>query len=188
MSKFTQTVSPLIARLIECVGENLEDDSVRDTPERVAKAWELWTAGYHQDPRDIIRYFTENGYDEMILLREIPVYSHCLHHLAPIFGTATVAYIPDKRVLGLSKISRLVDIFARRLQLQERMTVQIADALFDPENRLKPLGVGVIMKCRHFCMEARGINRAGIHTVTSALRGVMATGEPRAEFLRLAET
>lgn len=160
---------------------------LQETPERVAKAWREWTSGYGVNPADVLKCFEDGaeGYDEMVIVKDIPIYSHCEHHLAPIFGTAAVAYIPDKRVVGLSKLPRIVDIFARRLQVQERMTTQIADAI---NEHLKPIGVGVVIRARHFCMESRGINRPGTVTITSALRGAMKEkAEVRAEFLRLSE-
>lgn len=171
-------------QLLQGVGEDPLREGLQETPHRVAKAWSKWTEGYTMDPAAILKSFEERDYDEMVLVKDIPVYSKCEHHLADIFGTASIAYIPQGRVLGLSKLSRLANIFARRLQVQERLTNQIADALQDSE--LNPKGVGVILRCRHMCMESRGICQQGHHTVTSALRGVMKTGEPRAEFLRLA--
>lgn len=163
-------------------GEQLRE-GLQETPERVAKAWEFWTRGYGMNPAEILKTFEDGAqaYDEMVLVKDIPLYSKCEHHLADIFGTACVAYIPDGRVVGLSKLSRLVDCFARRLQVQERMTAQIADAI---NTHLKPKGVGVLIRARHMCMESRGICQQGHHTVTSALRGAM-KDQPaaRAEFL-----
>ena len=161
-------------------------EGLRETPERVAKAWEHWTSGYDQDPAAVLKCFEDGaeGVDEMVIVKDIPFYSKCEHHLADIFGTATVAYIPNGRVVGLSKLSRVVDIFARRLQVQERLTNQIADALHD---NLEPLGVGVIIRARHMCMESRGICQQGHHTITSALRGnIKSQHETRAEFMMLA--
>lgn len=179
--KYLQGAATLI---FQCIGEDENREGLLETPARFAKAWATWTRGYKQDPADVIKAFEERDYDEMVLVKDIPIYSKCEHHLADIFGTASIAYIPNRRVLGLSKLSRVADIFARRLQVQERLTVQIADALFRSE--LKPKGVGVIVRARHMCMESRGICQQGHHTVTSALRGAMQTGEPRAEFLKLA--
>lgn len=178
------------SRLIKLTGEllgHLDPDHPREglaeTPERVAKAWEFWTRGYGMNPAEILKTFEDGAqaYDEMVLVANIPLYSKCEHHLADIFGTACVAYIPNGRVVGLSKLSRLVDCFARRLQVQERMTAQIADAL---DEHLKPKGVGVLIRARHMCMESRGICQQGHHTVTSALRGAMKEQPAaRAEFL-----
>jgi GTP cyclohydrolase I len=165
----------------------VQREGTKETPERAAKAWREWLSGYHIKPEDVFKSFEDGAekYDEMVVVKEIPFYSHCEHHLASIFGTAAIAYIPDKRVIGLSKLPRIVDIFARRLQVQERMTVQIADAV---ETCLQPIGVGVILRARHLCMESRGINKPGAITITSALRGaIKASPQVRAEFLRLAE-
>lgn len=161
-------------------------EGLQETPERVAKAWEFWTGGYKLNAADILKVFEDgaDGYDEMVIVKDIPVYSKCEHHLADIFGTVSIAYIPNGKIVGLSKLSRLADMFARRLQVQERMTAQIADALHE---HLHPKGVGVIMKARHMCMESRGLRQQGHHTVTSALRGVIKTdATARAEFLQLA--
>lgn len=160
-------------------------EGLQETPGRVAKAFETWFGGYRQDPAEVFKVFGDgaDNYDQMIFVKDIPVYSHCEHHMAPIFGTATIAYIPDGKIVGLSKLSRLTDIFARRLQVQERLTTQIADSL---EEHLAPRGVGVLLKCRHLCMESRGIKQQGHHTVTSALRGELLKGDPRAEFMALA--
>lgn len=178
-------VHDAVVKLLGGIGENLSRAGLKETPERVVNAWQEWTAGYHMDPAEVMKCFDETeNYDEMVMVKDIPIYSKCEHHLADIFGTATIAYIPNGKVLGLSKLSRVADIFARRLQVQERMTVQIANCLMNSE--LEPKGVGVLIKARHMCMESRGLCQQGHHTVTSALRGVIATGEPRSEFLRLA--
>jgi GTP cyclohydrolase I len=156
-----------------------------DTPERVAKGWAEWTRGYNQDPKDILKVFNDGAenYDEMVLVRDIPVYSKCEHHLADFFGVAHVAYIPNGHIVGLSKLSRLVDCFSRRLQVQERITTQVADAI---KEHLKPQGVAVMLRCRHLCMESRGICQQGHTTVTTALRGAMRSEDSaRAEFLSM---
>lgn len=175
-----------IKRTLQYIGEDPERGGLIETPARVAKAWKFWCDGYNHDPAEVLKVFEDGGeaYNEMVIVKDIPIYSHCEHHMAAIFGTATIAYIPNGKIVGLSKLSRLAEIFARRLQVQERLTAQIADALND---HLKPLGVGVIIKARHLCMESRGICQQGHHTVTSALRGVMKEGAPRAEFLELAK-
>jgi GTP cyclohydrolase I len=155
-----------------------DDPSLMDTPTRMAKAWSYWTSGYDEDVEALFKTFTKPaGMSEMIVVKDIDVNSLCEHHGAAIFGTATVAYIPTGRILGLSKVSRIVDAFAKRLQTQERLTNEIADAL---------AGVGVIIKARHMCMESRGICKRGQVTITSALRGAMVDGTVRAEFLALA--
>lgn len=177
----------IIVRLLQLVGEDAEREGLLETPARVVKAWRHWCSGYGKDPAKLLKVFGDGAerHDQMVTVKDIPIYSHCEHHLAPIFGTATISYIPNGKIVGLSKLSRLADMFARRLQVQERLTDQIADALFE---NLEPKGVGVVIKARHMCMESRGICQQGHHTVTTALRGAM-RDEPdtRAEFLRLAQ-
>lgn len=153
------------------IGEDPNRGGLVETPQRVAKAWEHWACGYQQDPKDVLKTFEDGAeqYDQIILVKDIPVYSHCEHHLAPFFGKAHVAYIPDKRIVGLSKLSRVVDIYARRLQVQERLTSQVAMAIWET---LAPKAVGVVVECRHLCMESRGIQRQGASTVTSAMKGL----------------
>lgn len=162
-------------------------EGLAETPARVAKAWAHWTSGYDVDIAKLMKVFEDGGerYDQMVLVKDLPIYSKCEHHLADIFGTCSIAYIPNGRIVGLSKLSRLADAFARRLQVQERLTDQIADALVE---HLQPLGVGVLIKARHLCMESRGICQQGHHTVTTALRGAI-KDEPqtRSEFLMLAK-
>lgn len=152
-------------------GEDREREGLQETPDRFAKAWEFWTKGYEEDPKDILKVFEDGAeqYDQMVLVRDIPVYSHCEHHLAAIFGVAHVGYIPDGKIVGLSKLNRVVDCFARRLQVQERLTDQIAGAIF---GALNPHGVAVQLNCRHLCMESRGVCQQGHSTVTTSLRGV----------------
>lgn len=176
-----------IQRLIQYVGEDANREGLLETPHRVAKAWKHWCGGYGKDAGALLKVFEDGAekYDQMVLVKDIPIYSHCEHHLAAIIGTASIAYIPNGKIVGLSKLSRLADMFARRLQVQERLTDQIADALFQ---NLEPKGVGVLIKARHLCMESRGICQQGHHTVTTALRGVIKDEpETRAEFLRLCD-
>lgn len=178
-----QIIKDLLEKI---VGEDASRSGLGETPLRVVRAWRDWTKGYKEDPATLLKCFEDGAEkcDEMVLVNNIPVYSHCEHHLAAFFGVAHVAYIPNGRIVGLSKVSRLVDIFAKRLQVQERLTNQIADAL---NQHLTPLGVGVIIKCRHLCMESRGIQRQGVHTTTSALRGAFKNSAgTREEFMRLA--
>lgn len=175
----------IVTRLLSFVGEDPTRGGLQETPKRVLKAWQFWTSGYKRDPASVLKVFEDGAerVDEMVLVRDIPLYSHCEHHLAPIFGVAHVAYIPVGKIVGLSKLSRLVDIFARRLQVQERLTNQVADALAE---HLKPKGVGVVLECRHLCMESRGVCQQGHVTITSALRGVLRNDPAaRAEFLNL---
>lgn len=176
----------LIKSLLEDVGEDPTREGLQETPARMAKAWKFWTSGYTADIPSLLKVFEDGGenYDQMVLVKDIPIYSKCEHHLADIFGTCSIAYIPNGRIVGLSKLSRVADAFARRLQVQERLTAQIADALND---NLLPKGVGVVIRARHMCMESRGVCQQGHHTVTSALRGVLKTDSAaRAEFLALA--
>ena len=156
-----------IVNLLTSVGEDVSREGSKETPKRVAKAWEFWCSGYNKNAEDILKVFEDGGetYDQMVTVKDIPIYSHCEHHLAPIFGTATISYIPNGRIVGLSKLSRLADMYARRLQVQERLTDQIADAL---HKHLQPKGVGVVIKARHLCMESRGICQQGHITITTS--------------------
>lgn len=173
----------VVTRLLELIGEDPNREGLRDTPKRFLKAWKEWSIGYAQDPATILKTFEDGaaGYDEMIIEHNIPVISKCEHHLADIIGIAHVGYIPNGKIVGISKLARLVDCFARRLQVQERMTVQIADSLVE---HLDPVGVGVLIKASHACMSTRGVNIQGALTTTSAMRGALLTKpEARAEFL-----
>ena len=173
-------------RFLKSVGEDPDRPGLLETPHRVAKAWKHWTSGYGQNPADVLKAFEDGAeqYNELIVVRNIPVYSHCEHHLAPFFGKATVGYMPNGKIVGLSKLTRLVDCFAKRLQVQERLTIQVANALMDA---LQPKAVGVVIRCRHLCMESRGIKTAGEETVTSAMLGELQPNlAMRTEFLDLA--
>lgn len=175
----------LVRMVLEAIGDDMSREGLYETPGRVIKAWDTWFSGYDKNPADVLKVFEDGaqGVDELVLETDIPVYSHCEHHMAPIFGVAHIGYIPNGKVVGLSKIKRLVDIFARRLQVQERLTTQIADALNDT---LKPIGAGVVLQCRHLCMESRGVHTSGIVTTTSALRGaIKKESSARAEFMNL---
>lgn len=166
------------------IGENAEREGLLKTPERVAKAMLFLTQGYQQDPHEILRSATfDEEYDEMILVRDIDIYSLCEHHMVPFFGKAHVAYIPDKKIVGLSKIPRVVDVFARRLQVQERLTIQIRDAI---EQALDPQGVAVIIEATHLCMVMRGVQKQHSVTTTSSMSGpFLDHPHTRAEFMRL---
>lgn len=184
-----QMVAPeeVVKGLLRFTGDNPNREGLQETPRRVVKAWGHWTSGYSVDIPALLKVFEDGAekYDQMVVVKDIPIYSKCEHHLADIFGTCDIAYIPNGKVVGLSKLSRLADAFARRLQVQERLTSQIADAL---EEHLQPLGVGVVIRARHMCMESRGICQQGHHTVTSALRGKLKDdAQARAEFLALAK-
>lgn len=173
-------------RLLESLGENPDRPGLLETPHRVTKAWKHWTSGYAMDPVELLKAFEDGAeqYNELIVVKNIPVYSHCEHHLAPFFGKATVGYLPNGKIVGLSKLTRLVDCYAKRLQVQERMTIQIAEALM---TALEPKAVGVVVKCRHLCMESRGIRTPGEETITSAMLGELQPNLAlRTEFLALA--
>ncbi len=176
----------IIVRLLEFIGEDPKREGLLETPRRVLKAWREWTQGYNQDPAKVFKCFEDGSenYDTLVILDGIPVHSHCEHHLARIEGVCHIGYIPNKKVAGLSKFVRLVNIFAHRLQVQERLTTQIADAI---QEYLNPLGCGVIIKASHACMSSRGVRADGILTTTSALRGVMLepNNNSRIEFLNL---
>lgn len=156
-------------RLLQYLGEDVAREGLRDTPTRYLKALKEMTSGYTIETKDMLTKFADGaeGYDGMVVETNIPVYSLCEHHIVPFFGVAHIAYLPGTHIVGLSKIVRMVDVFARRLQVQERLTKQIADAL----DALRPEGIAVMLECRHICMEARGIRKAGVETTTTALRG-----------------
>jgi GTP cyclohydrolase IA len=160
-----------VRALLRLIGDDPERQGLLDTPARVVRALAEQFAGYGQDPAEYLeRTFDEvQGYDELVLVSDIEVYSHCEHHMVPFVGKAHVGYIPSGRVVGLSKLARVVDVFARRLQVQEKLTVQIAQAL---EDSLAPQGVAVVLQCQHFCMCYRGVRKPGSWTTTSRLRGV----------------
>lgn len=167
------------------LGDDPGRGGLSETPKRYIKAWEFWTSGYPMDPADVLKSFEDGAekVNEIIVQTNIPIYSHCEHHLAPFFGVAHIGYIPNGKVVGLSKFKRLVDVFALRLQVQERLTQQIANAFMD---HVKPQAVGVILKCRHMCMESRGIRAAGSATMTSCLLGTFHDDRAaRSEFLEL---
>lgn len=174
----------LVRRLLELLGEDADRDGLKRTPARVESSLHWLTRGYDECVSDIVRGAVfEEKHESMILVRDIEIYSLCEHHLLPFFGKAHVAYIPNGKILGLSKIPRVVDVFARRLQVQERLTDQVADALM---RVLEPLGVGVVVEAYHLCMMMRGVEKQNSKTVTSALRGTFHQGPTRDEFLRLA--
>lgn len=176
----------LFTRLLVEIGEDPTRPGLQETPLRAAKAWGDWTAGYSVDPASLLKTFDDGAElcgDEMVIVRDIEFYSHCEHHLAPFFGRAHVGYIPDGKVVGLSKIARVVDAYAKRLQVQERLTNQIAECI---DGTLAPKGVGVMMQATHFCMCSRGVGKQSSTTITSALRGAMRTiPAARAEFMSL---
>lgn len=166
-----ERVARAVREILEAIGEDPDRDGLRDTPVRVARMYAETCAGLHEDPARHLKVTFDAGHDEMIMVRDIPVYSMCEHHLVPFYGQAHVAYIPnvDGRVTGLSKLARLVEGFARRPQVQERLTTQVADEI---ETTLQPRGVLVVVEAEHLCMSMRGIRKPGASTVTSAVRGV----------------
>ena len=170
--------------MLELVGEDPARDGLLKTPERVERAMRWLTRGYDLDAADVIGdALFQESHQNMVVVRDIEFYSMCEHHMLPFFGKAHVAYIPDGRIVGLSKVARVVDVFARRLQVQERLTDQIAEAL---EDALAPRGVGVVLEASHFCMMMRGVEKQNSRTLTSALRGVFREdASTRDEFLRL---
>jgi GTP cyclohydrolase I len=174
-----------VREIIAALGEDPEREGLLKTPERVEKSLRFLTQGYWMTVEEVIGDAVfEETHQSMIMVRDIEVYSLCEHHILPFFGRAHVAYIPNGKILGLSKVARIVDLFARRLQVQERLTDQIADAIFDV---LKPTGVGVVIEAAHFCMMMRGVQKQNSRAVTSALRGIFRDdSKTRVEFLRLA--
>jgi len=174
-----------IDTLLRWAGDNPEREGLIDTPKRVALAYEDWFRGYGEDPIQFLqRTFEEvEGYDELIVLRDITFESHCEHHMAPIIGIAHVGYLPDNKVVGISKLARVVETFARRLQVQEKLTAQIANCI---ESVLKPRGVGVVIDAVHQCMTTRGIHKSGVSMVTSQMLGSFRKdARTRAEFLQM---
>lgn len=177
-----------VRTLLLWAGEDIRREGLLDTPARVARAYEDWFSGYKDNPLDFMRRtFKEvEGYDEMIVLRDINFESHCEHHMAPIIGKAHVGYLPDGKVVGISKLARVVEAFARRFQVQEKMTAQIANCI---EEVLKPCGVGVIIEASHQCMTTRGIHKTGVSMVTSQMLGTFRSdARTRAEFLQMLGT
>ena len=175
-----------VRTLIRWAGDNPDREGLLETPKRVVRAYEEFFSGYGQDPQKILsRTFDEvEGYDEIILLRDIRVESHCEHHLVPIIGKVHLAYLPSTKVVGISKLARLVDVFAKRLQIQEKLTVQIAQTL---QNALQPRGVAVVIESDHACMTTRGVHKTGVKMVTSQMLGLFKTNlEKRKEFYTLA--
>ncbi len=173
-----------VMTMMQSVGENPQREGLIKTPERVFKAYQFMFGGYREDPQQILEsaLFTSSN-DEMVLIKDIELYSTCEHHLLPIIGRAHVAYIPDGKVVGLSKIPRVVDVFARRMQIQEQLTEQIADAIM---KTIQPKGVAVVIQARHMCMEMRGVEKINSTTTSSALRGLFKRDEKtRMEFFNL---
>ena len=173
-----------VRELLVAVGEDPDRDGLRETPARVARAYAEMFSGLRQEPEDVLTTTFDIGHDELVLVKDIEVYSTCEHHLVPFHGVAHVGYIPstEGRITGLSKLARLVDVFAKRPQVQERLTAQVADAL---TRQLRPLGVIVVIECEHLCMSMRGIRKPGAKTITSAVRGQLRDPATRAEAMSL---
>lgn len=183
-TKAQALIAESVYTMLKGIGENPEREGLEKTPERVAQSMWFLTRGYCQDPEELLKkaVFSET-YDEMVLVRDIDIFSMCEHHMLPFFGKTHIAYIPDGKIVGLSKIARVVEVYARRLQVQERLTQQIRDAI---QKALNPKGVGVVIEARHMCMAMRGVEKINSITTTSAMSGEFLTSQStRNEFLRL---
>lgn len=179
----TEQIKTNYEDILQLLGENKEREGLLKTPERAAKAMKFLTKGYEQDPKQILQSaMFEESYDEMVIVKEIELYSLCEHHMLPFFGKAHIAYIPNGHIVGLSKIPRVVDVFARRLQVQERLTEQILDCI---NNTLQPRGVAVVIEASHMCMMMRGVQKQNSMTTTSGFRGAFKDTDTRNEFLKL---
>ncbi|MFN8776275.1 MAG: GTP cyclohydrolase I FolE [Flavobacteriales bacterium] len=179
-----EAMAQAVQKILTELGENADRQGLLKTPARVARAYTYLTQGYEQDAREILRSaMFDETYSEMVIVKDIEVYSLCEHHMLPFFGKAHVAYIPNGRIVGLSKIPRVVDVFARRLQVQERLTLEVRDCLNDT---LQPLGVAVVIECHHLCMQMRGVSKQNSVTTTSAFSGAFLENDvTRREFMHL---
>jgi GTP cyclohydrolase I len=180
-------IAPAVREILEALGEDPDREGLAKTPARVEAAYRFLTRGYHQSVAEVVgdAVFDDESHQNMVLVRDIQFYSMCEHHMLPFFGVAHVAYIPKGRIIGLSKLPRIVDVFARRLQVQERLTDQVADAIMDA---IAPHGVGVLIEAVHLCMAMRGVEKQNSHTVTSAVRGIFRSDQrTRTEFHRLVQ-
>lgn len=179
----TERLAELSRQILTELGEDADRDGLQETPVRVAKALQALTRGYHQDPKAVLRAATfEDDYSQMVIVKDIEFYSLCEHHMLPFFGKVHIAYIPNGHITGLSKLARIVDIFSRRLQVQERLTRQIKDCI---EEALHPLGVMVVIEARHLCMQMRGVQKQNAITTTSDFCGAFERQSTRSEFLEL---
>ena len=179
----TEAIAQHVTQLLQHLGEDPQREGLQRTPERVGKAMQFLTQGYQQDPEAILRSaLFEEDYRQMVVVKDIPFYSLCEHHMLPFFGKAHVAYIPNGKITGLSKVARVVDVFARRLQVQERMTTQIKECI---QNTLNPLGVMVVIEAEHLCMQMRGVEKPHSITTTSDFTGAFTRPETREEFMNL---
>lgn len=175
-------IEDTIIRQLEYIGEDANREGLKDTPKRIVKSWDKLFGGYNQNPIDFIKVFENECYDEMVMLKDIEFYSTCEHHMLPFFGKIHIAYIPSNKVIGISKLARIVEVYTRRLQIQERLTAQIANCI---KQLLRPEGVMVLIEAQHFCMTSRGIEKQNSKMVTSALKGAFKNIKARQEFLRL---
>jgi GTP cyclohydrolase I len=184
VSEISEILSSHYKKIIQLLGEDPEREGLLKTPARVAKAMQFLTGGYNEDPCEILSsaMFREEGYKQMVIVKDIDFFSLCEHHILPFFGKAHVAYIPNKYITGLSKIPRVVDVFARRLQIQERMTLEIKDCI---QKTLNPLGVMVVIEAQHMCMQMRGVAKQNSLTTTSDFTGFFQQAKTREEFMTL---
>ena len=179
----TDDPEKLVTRLVQYIGEDPNREGLQETPKRVIKSFKRLYGGYHQDPVEVMKTFTEDACDEMVVLKDITIHSTCEHHMLPFSGVAHIGYIPNGRVIGVSKLARLLDIFARRLQIQERIGEQVTSALME---HLQPLGAVCVIEARHSCMTARGVEQQTTTMITSSLKGALKDKpEARAEFMQL---
>lgn len=171
-----------LREILAYIGDDPSREGLLETPKRIVKSWKKLYGGYAQKPQDVLKTFVEGSCEEMVVLKDIEFYSTCEHHLQPFFGTISIGYLPNGRVLGISKLARLVEVFARRLQIQEKLVAQIADSLMET---LHPHGVMVVCKAKHMCISSRGIEKHNATMVTSAIRGAFNKLEVRSEFLEM---
>lgn len=171
-----------LREMLRFIGEDPDREGLIETPNRIIRSWQELFSGYGKDPKDILTVFSAENHDQMVLLKNIEIYSMCEHHWLPFIGEAHIAYIPKDKIVGISKLARIAEIYARRLQVQERLTDQIADCIVD---LIDPVGVGVVVSAQHLCMKSRGVEKQHSVMVTSALRGVFKDAAVREEFLEL---
>ncbi|MDD5456798.1 MAG: GTP cyclohydrolase I FolE [Candidatus Margulisbacteria bacterium] len=165
----TEKIENAVKQILKAIGEDTDREGLKETPQRISKMYQEIFSGIHKDPADHIKFFYAENHQEMVVVKNIPFYSMCEHHLLPFFGSADIAYIPDKKITGISKLARIVDTYAKRLQLQERLTTQVAEFIM---KNFQPQGVMVVLKAEHLCMSMRGIQKPGTEIITSAVRGV----------------
>lgn len=179
-----ETIEDKIKSIISFIGDNPEREGLKETPDRIIRSWKEIFRGYNQNPEEVIKTFVEGSCDEMVILKDIDFFSMCEHHFLPFYGKIHIGYIPNGKVIGVSKLARLVEVYSRRLQIQERMTTQIADII---EKYLNPQGVMVVCKAQHFCIVSRGIKKVNTQMITSAIRGVFKekNNNARQEFMEM---